>query len=339
MTSSHSLSTAAAHPLAAFIVAAALIGAVPASGQVKGDLTGDGVVDQADIVRLIGIASGKLSPADAGEEARADVGPMVAGEGGDGVVDIGDASVAVQVLRGEDPDLDGLDLDRENAIGTSPFSEDTDADTFRDSVDTQPLYAQPGLQVETTATQITLTWDALVAGAREYIVHRYAQDGSENYEFYRVDGAVTSYVDTSAQAGVVYVYRIQAVAHDRTITETFTCSATLPGEDAPWVPGKLGPISNPFFIAVSDGTTTLQVFWQSSTAPGLAGYRVYLSSTPVLPGVTTGLTQVADVADPLATESVVPGMAPGTYYVRLTAYDASNESDLASARQQVVEFF
>ena len=100
--------------------AAWILGAAPATAD-PGDVTADGVVDAADVLRmqqhLRDSAAWPLADA-----AAADVAPLVAGAPApDGAVDAADLEVLLRVLDGDDLDGDALPPWFEVQAGTSPF--------------------------------------------------------------------------------------------------------------------------------------------------------------------------------------------------------------------------
>jgi len=67
-------------------------------------------------------------------------------------------------------------------------------------------------------------------------------------------------------------------------------------------------------------TTTVTLAWDANTEPDLAGYKLYQANAPGGP-----YTLVQTVG--LVTTTTLPGLADGTYYWVLTAFDlAANES-------------
>jgi hypothetical protein len=121
----------------------------------------------------------------------------------------------------------------------------------------------------------------------------------------------------------------------------------LSGTPAAGDVGTTAPIS----LSVTDGTasaalasftiavtalhdTTVALSWNAPTAAAdgsslqLAGYRIYYGTD------ATALTNVVDIDDPAATAYTVTGLAPGSWYFAMAAYDAerdeSNLSDLVA---------
>ncbi len=82
-------------------------------------------------------------------------------------------------------------------------------------------------------------------------------------------------------------------------------------------PGKVLGIT----VQVGTDGTSIDIHWDASSATDFARYRIYL-----LPNSLTNITTetwMADVTDVANTSYSVPDVAPGTYYVYVTAVDAN----------------
>jgi len=309
--------------------------AIPADG----DVNGDGQVDAADALLILRIVQGYLVPG-AEQEERADIAPVGQAPENPVSVNPADAMLMNRAMDGVDVDGDGLDTQGENAIGSSPFLDDTDGDGHPDPSDPDPLQFSPPaipsvIRIADGVNDITLTWEVPAGEVCFYRLHRYGTDGE--YEFATIDAVGTSYVDTEVSPDPVYFYWLQAVNCRGQEAEFVNCDFTDPENQALWLTGARGPIANPWFSAVGS-TGQIELSWEESTDPAVTGYYVWLSPTPVPLGETTGLVQQATVNGRENTSHTIPGLGAGTYYVRVTAFSSvAAESRLDSARQLAVE--
>jgi hypothetical protein len=183
---------------------------------------------------------------------------------------------------------------------------------------------------------VTVTWEVPAGEVCLYRLHRYGTDG--NYEFATIDAVETSYVDTDVLQDPVYFYWLQAVNCRGQEAEFVDCDFTDPENQALWLTGAKGPIPNPWFSAVGS-TGQIELSWEESTDPAVTGYKVWLSTTPVRLGETTGLVLQATVNGRENTSHTITELGAGTHYVRVTAFSSNPvaESRLDSARQLAVE--
>ena len=92
-------------------------------------------------------------------------------------------------------------------------------------------------------------------------------------------------------------------------------------------PNLAAPISPPAGLQVTAGTNTLTLSWVVNPESDRAGYKVYYSTTAGPPYSGTGATQGASPIDVgNVTSFTLTGLAPGTYYVTVTAYDAGRDN-------------
>jgi RHS repeat-associated protein len=96
-----------------------------------GDLTQDGRLDGADVLRAMRIARGEIAPSSTDRD-HGDVAPLNAGPESPPKIDAADVALLLRGARNEDVDHDGLNTDEEFAVGTSPFRADTDGDGLND---------------------------------------------------------------------------------------------------------------------------------------------------------------------------------------------------------------
>jgi hypothetical protein len=318
-----------------------LLVALPAAvqGGVKGDLNDDGAVDLGDAVILVRVVSGDFDPSSLDPEDVADVAPIISAVScGDGNIDLADALLMLRALEGNDVDTDGLATQGENAIGTSPFLADTDADGHTDPDDPDPLVFSPPavpeqLRIFDSASSVLLTWELPSGEVSYYVIHRYGTNGE--YTFFVVDAAMLSYVDSAVESGVVYRYWIEAVNSRGQEGEFVNCDITDPENLTLWLTGALGSIPNPWFSASAAGST-VTLNWEESPEATVTGYKIYSSTTAVPLGQTGDLALQDTVPGKTTTTHQLPGFSPGTHYFRVTAYSATDESGLASAKQVAV---
>ena len=75
------------------------------------------------------------------------------------------------------------------------------------------------------------------------------------------------------------------------------------------------------------GTGALTVSWTANPETDVAGYKVYYSTTPGPPYTGTGAVQGASPINVgNLTSYTLTGLAPGTYYVTVTAYDVNRDN-------------
>lgn len=304
---------------------------------VKGDLNDDGVVDLADALLLSQVLKGNLDPQTLSPEGVADVAGIVNGVGGDDQIDVADLLLMMRAMGGVDLDADGLTTEGENAVSTSPFLADTEGDGWLDGDDPDPLvFSPPGvpatLRVFDGTADVELMWGAPSGETAYYLLHRYGTDGS--YEFVVANAGTASYLDTTAQAGVVYRYWIEAVNTKGQQGEFVSCDVNQPANPTLWLTGGLGPHPNPWFTASAVGTT-VTLTWESTSDPTVTEYVIYSTTTQVELGEIGTLAEQVRVSTPALTHQL-PGLTAGTHYFRITASTGITEGNLASAKQVAV---
>jgi chitodextrinase len=160
----------------------------------------------------------------------------------------------------------------------------------------------------TTSSSVSLSWSAV----------QYAT----GYRLYRGGVLVASPTGTTATdsglaASTSYSYTVSAVSAGGESAQSGVLNATTAGASAAGqaIVTWTAPLLN------ADG----------STLSDLAGYRIYY-------GTSVGsMTQTVTVANPAATSGVVTGLAAGTWYFGVKAYDTSgNESVLSSIVSKVI---
>jgi len=99
----------------------------------------------------------------------------------------------------------------------------------------------------------------------------------------------------------------------------------------PWLASHslLAPISPPTGLAASSDVITVTLTWSPNPEADLAGYKVYYDADgPGFPYAGTGASQgdaPIDVGNVLS--ATLTGLAPGTYYLSVTAYDTAADGE------------
>lgn len=167
-----------------------------------------------------------------------------------------------------------------------------------------PAASPPVVTATAGSRTVSLTWTAsgglAVAG---YDVFRCA---SATGTFHRLNGtplSTLSYTDTGLTNGTTYYYRVAAVQGAPFVNGNFSAAVSA----TPVFPAPTG------LVLESSTGTSASMSWAAVTAPDLAGYRVYRSSTsgagfvPASSSLVTG-TAFTDV-----------GLSAGTWYWIVTA--------------------
>ena len=189
----------------------------------------------------------------------------------------------------------------------------SNAATATVTADTTAPSAPTGLGGTVTGSTAALGWTAATddVGVARYNLHRSTTSGFTPSAANRIAQPTgTSYSDTGL-AAATYYYKVTA-------------------EDAA---GNVGPASNQHTAVVADATpptaptgagatatgSTINVSWTAATDNiGVARYNLHR-------GATSGFTPsvVNRIAQPTGTSYADTGVAPGTYYYKLTAEDAA----------------
>ncbi len=174
----------------------------------------------------------------------------------------------------------------------------------------QALPAAPTLYAPAVAgQQVTLSWSA-VPGALGYRLAIGIAPGVENYA--EVIGPITTLTFTSPFVGTAYV-RVQAI--DATGTSVPSNEVTLTvGGGAQAVPA---PPSN---LQADVVGTTVNFTWRAGLGGGLP-LGVVLEA-----GTYPGGANLGAVPLPISTSVSIPGVPPGTYFVRVYAANAAGRS-------------
>ena len=177
-----------------------------------------------------------------------------------------------------------------------------------------PLAAPTGLRAEAVPEGVQLEWSAPERrpGMRFRIFRR-----SDESEEFRLAGETpeTRWLDKTTQYGVRYEYRVQAVlpAGDDIAESEWSPAAAITPEDRFPPPAPTG-------LTAAAGVGSIELVWEASQAPDLAGYKVYRRDGGPEKAVS-GLLDVPAYSD--------RDITPGTRYrYRVTAVDVKgNESE------------
>ena len=139
----------------------------------------------------------------------------------------------------------------------------------------------------TSTSGVTVSWTASAGGVSAYTVYR-GTSAALLDSLGTVSGDVTSYVDSTAVAGTVYTYAVDAVgltgagSSEKSVTDTgFKASATTPTG-----------------LVATDGTSTAQVTLNWNAVSGADGYKVFrgVGSASTLVTTVGAVTTYADTA-------------------------------------------
>ncbi|SHK92429.1 fibronectin type 3 domain-containing protein [Desulforamulus aeronauticus DSM 10349] len=151
---------------------------------------------------------------------------------------------------------------------------------------------------------IQLSWYTLEK-ATEYIIFR------NGVEITRASG--TQYVDTKVQGNSEYSYTIKAIFSDQDIQSSDPVSAKT----------MLSPVEN--FMAIPNSHEEVQLSWEASSDPGLAGYIIYRNGQEIA-WVNGSQTMYTD-----------PKLTPATIYsYSIQSYNSDGEKSLMSPVQMVI---
>ena len=179
-----------------------------------------------------------------------------------------------------------------------------------------------GVSASQVGDAVAVSWSASTddRGVAGYSVYRSVEDGFVPSEATKVaDVTGTSFDDASVAAGT-YFYVVTAFDATGNVSgPSAQASVEVLGPDveAPSVPGGLSAVVSGADVAVS---------WSASTDDrGVAGYSVFRGDSA---GFEIGsASQVGEVTGTSFTDAAV---APGTYYYKVTAFDASGNVSAAS---------
>ena len=168
--------------------------------------------------------------------------------------------------------------------------------------------------VAVSSSQVDVGWQD-VAGESGYMVQR-SSDGVSGWVQVGTTGQdVVAFSDTGLAASTAYSYRVVATNGSGDSAPSAVVSATTPAPDTQ-------PPSTPTKLKANVAKSKVNLTWTGSTdsGSGVAGYRVYRSST----GLEGSFTLLITTASTSASVQAPSGVA---LWYRVTAYDvAGNES-------------
>ena len=154
-----------------------------------------------------------------------------------------------------------------------------------------------------------VVWNAVAQPGLEWQVYR-ASEGQEEFEpVARV--CKPEYIDTTAEYGKTYRYRVEAVSGN---------AVSLPSQTVSVLPEDRFPPAIPTGLVGLAGLNTIELTWDRNTEEDLRGYRVYRA------GKTGEFMAVSDIIETPAfsDRALESGM---TYRYRVAAIDQKmNES-------------
>jgi Fibronectin type III domain len=159
-----------------------------------------------------------------------------------------------------------------------------------------------GLRAEAAPQGVRLAWEG---GGNSFVILRRGPDEKE----YQAVGhsEKPEWIDTTAQFGKPYSYEVQSVAKAGTGE-----AQSEPSQEAAITPLDTFPPPAPVGVTAVPSTTSIELVWEHSTDPNIAGYRVYraLGSGP--------FERIADTQQ-LATYSDHQVQSGKTYRYQITA--------------------
>jgi hypothetical protein len=206
-------------------------------------------------------------------------------------------------------------IGRDVVIGVKIFSENGRTAGWSNLVTlsvVEPL-AQPGdLQVKAVADGVRITWHGPSA---HYRIYRRAGDASAS-PIHELDG--TEFTDPGAQYGTTYYYSVEAYRTGGDIHATSQRSA-----EVEITPEDKFPPPVPTGVAAVVSTGSIELVWEPSAAPDLAGYRIYRAAGA---GPLEKLAETRE-APSYTDAKIEPGKS---YRYAVTAFDkAGNESEMS----------
>jgi fibronectin type 3 domain-containing protein len=206
-------------------------------------------------------------------------------------------------------------IGRDVVIGVKIFSENGRTAGWSNLVTlsvVEPL-AQPGdLQVKAVADGVRITWHGPSA---HYRIYRRAGDASAS-PIHELDG--TEFTDPGAQYGTTYYYSVEAYRTGGDIHATSQRSA-----EVEITPEDKFPPPVPTGVAAVVSTGSIELVWEPSAAPDLAGYRIYRAAGA---GPLEKRAETRE-APSYSDAKIEPGKS---YRYAVTAFDkAGNESEMS----------
>jgi len=179
--------------------------------------------------------------------------------------------------------------------------------------DTTPPTAPSGLQASVINNTVTLSWTASTdnVGVTKYDVYRSTTSGFTPSAANRIGQPTSTGFTDVGLANGVYYYKVAA--------EDAAGNISAASNEANAAVGDITPPSAPSGLTAGASGSSVSLAWTGSTDNvGVVRYDVYRSTT-------SGFTPTAAnrIAQPTGTSYTDSGLAPGTYYYKVTAEDAA----------------
>ena len=179
-----------------------------------------------------------------------------------------------------------------------------------------------------SATQISLSWSAVVNTGATYAVYYGTSSGAEN-TMLATGLSGTTYTATGLTASTTYYFIVRSISAGGTSSPSTQASATTQASGVPVVPvtpptTPTPPTAPSALFATASSSTQINLSWSPSSTVGVA-YTVYSGSTAIANGLA-------------ATSYSVTGLTPSTAYtftvVAVSSAGSSSPSNAASATTQ-----
>jgi fibronectin type 3 domain-containing protein len=207
-------------------------------------------------------------------------------------------------------------IGRDVVIGVKIFSEKGRTAGWSNLVTlsvVEPLAQPADLQVKAVADGVRITWHG---PSTHYRIYRRAGQDASASPIHEIDG--TEFTDPGAQYGTTYYYSVEAYRTGGDIHATSQRSA-----EVEITPEDKFPPPVPTGLAAVVSTGSIELVWEPSAAPDLAGYWMYRAAGA---GPLEKLAETRE-APSYSDAKIEPGKS---YRYAVTAFDkAGNESEMS----------
>jgi hypothetical protein len=207
-------------------------------------------------------------------------------------------------------------IGRDVVIGVKIFSENGRTAGWSNLVTlsvVEPLAAPGNLQVKAVAEGVRITWNG--ASPHYRIYRRAGQDASAS-PIHEID--LPEFTDSGTQYGTAYYYSVEGYRTGGDIHATSQRSA-----EVEITPQDKFPPPVPTGLAVVVSTASIELVWEPTATPDLAGYRIYRAAS-------TGSFEKLGEASQAPSYSDVKIESGKSYRYAVTAFDkAGNESAMS----------
>jgi hypothetical protein len=207
-------------------------------------------------------------------------------------------------------------IGRDVVIGVKIFSEKGRTAGWSNLVTlsvVEPLAQPADLQVKAVADGVRITWHG---PSTHYRIYRRAGQDASASPIHEIDG--TEFTDPGAQYGTTYYYSVEAYRTGGDIHATSQRSA-----EVEITPEDKFPPPVPTGLAAVVSTGSIELVWEPSAAPDLAGYWIYRAAGA---GPLEKLAETRE-APSYSDAKIEPGKS---YRYAVTAFDkAGNESEMS----------